>query len=89
MPRVRIADKADANQKAIKKALEDAGCTVEIISRPVDLLVGRAGRNYLLEVKGKRGRLTEKQRAFMECWRGQVKVVQTVEDALRAVGLLE
>jgi hypothetical protein len=51
--------------------------------------------NFLLEVKRPKtkgrsaGKLDEKQQAWHAAWRGQVATVWTVEDALRAVGLLE
>lgn len=52
---VRRRAKPDAGQPAIVAALRAVGCSVEVLSdvgRGVpDLLVGRADRNYLLEVK--------------------------------------
>lgn len=85
--------KADANQAEIIDALMLVGCSVTWIegireAGVPDLLVGRAGRTYLLEVKGKKGRQTESQIGWYIRWRGDpVVVVRTIEEALTAVGL--
>ena len=78
--------RADGPQSAIVKALRKAGVSVAVIDRPVDLLCGRGGANYLMEVKSVRGRLSRSQKAFQTSWRGTVIVVRTVEEALRVVG---
>ena len=79
------------NQAEIVEALRGAGCTVQSLHRTgggvPDLLVGHAERNYLLEVKGPRGKLTRHQVVWFSDWRGQARVVRTPEEALRAVGL--
>ena len=91
IPRYKAA--VDGNQAEIVKALRRAGCSVEYIKQPVDLLVGRAGKTFILEVKrpkakGQRaGKKTDDQVEFFESWRGQVALVETVEEALKAVGL--
>lgn len=78
----------DANHEEIVAALEQAGATVYPIDRPVDLLVGVRGVNYLLEVKTKRGKPEPRQVSFFLEWRGAVTMVRSIEEALRAVGLL-
>lgn len=85
---------ADGNQAEIKRALLAVGCTVQLIasanrqSGVPDMLVARAGVNYLLEVKRpKVGKLSPGQVAWHRSWAGQVAVVCTVEEALAAVGL--
>ncbi|MDR2055431.1 MAG: hypothetical protein LBQ10_06135 [Desulfovibrio sp.] len=89
----KYAAKSDRNQALIIEALQRCGCDVQYIRRPTDLLVGRAGKNFLLEVKvpkakGERGgRLTPEQEGFFASWRGQKAIVETPLDALRAVGL--
>ena len=56
------------------------------IDRPVDLLVGYRGKTFLLEVKGKKGRMTPLQKEFFEAWGGDTAVVvRTVEEALDVV----
>jgi len=54
-----------------------------------DLLVGRARKNYLLEVKKKKfGKLTPEQVYWHQVWKGWVVIVWTPEDALKAVELI-
>ena len=77
--------RSDANQKEIVKALRAIGCTVYIIGRPVDLVVGYRGRNFLLDVKAATGKKTEFQREFFRDWRGQVRIARSVEDAINLV----
>lgn len=90
----KYAAKVDRNQSEIVDALRAGGCDVRIIEQPVDLLVARAGINFLLEVKvpkskGERGgKLTPEQEVFFKEWRGQKAIVRTPEEALRAVGLV-
>lgn len=91
---MRQAAKRDANENQIVKALAAAGCSVTQLSGPgvTDLVVGRAGVNYLLEVKDPaqppcKQALTPLQEIWHRDWRGQKAVVKTVEEALAAVGL--
>jgi len=95
--RARIAAKSDDNQKAVVKALRQAGCTVAVTSRAgdgfPDLVVGRSGVNLLLEVKDgnkppSARKLTPDQEQFHGTWSGQVAIVYTPDDALRAVNVL-
>lgn len=87
--------KADANQAEIVSALRKAGCSVQpihMVGRGCpDLLVGRAQKNYVLEVKrGTRPcdrKLTEDENIWFLEWRGQADVVSTVREALKAVGI--
>lgn len=85
--------KADANQAEIIKALRAAGCSVSVIGGAngnngvPDLLVGRAGRTFLLEVKMPGKNLSPVQEHWRLEWRGQSAVVRTVGDALHVVGL--
>lgn len=82
---MRRAAKVDVNQSGIVTALRKAGCDVDIIGLPVDLLCGFKGRNWLLEVKQSGGRLTKGQKDFIATWRGQVRVVRSAEEAVRIV----
>jgi len=93
---MRRAAKTDANQAAVVDALRKAGCSVTSLAAVgagcPDLLVGRAGRNFLLEVKDgtkpKSARvLTPAQVEWHRGWAGEVVVVECPEDALWAVGL--
>ena len=85
----RYAAKVDANQAEIVSALKSAGCTVYEVRKPVDLLVGRNGVNYLLEVKNPNGRnrIEPDQDAFFKTWGGSYAIVRSVDDALVAIGI--
>ena len=91
---MRRAARTDANQAAIVRALESLGCTVQSLAAVgggvPDLLIGWRGLNLLLEVKdgGKppsERKLTPDQVRWHRDWRGQVAVVETVDDAIQAV----
>lgn len=92
----RRAARVDANHVEVVAALRKAGCTVcslAAVGQGVpDLLVGRNGTTYLLEVKDgskppSERRLTTMQIQWMGKWAGgAVAVVDGVEAALRAVG---
>lgn len=83
----RYAKKRDANEAAIVEALEARGYAVEPLGdAPFDLLVTEelARCNiWLLEVKGRKGRLTPRQVEFRK--RFPVRVVRNVVEALAAV----
>jgi len=87
--------KRDANEEPIVRALERLGCTVERVNElPFDLLVLRAERVFLLEVKSSAAAARAKtapnkrQAAFRRVgW--PVHVVLSPADALRAVGLVD
>ena len=91
MVRPKYGAKVDENQKEIVNALVAIGCTVEVIERPVDLLVGYRARNFLLEVKndetdyGRNDRGTPTQNSFFRTWKGQVRKVRTTEEAIKVV----
>ena len=90
----RYARRIDDNHTDIVAVLEKVGCLVLSIA-PVgcgcpDLLVLRAGKLFLLEVKDgakspSRRKLTPDQQSFHKLW--PVHVVLSPIDALRAVGL--
>lgn len=75
----------DANEPEIIKALRAIGCIVHPLNKPLDLLVGYRGINYLIEVKTDKGKLTEDQEKFIPEWRGQLCVVRTPEQAISIV----
>ena len=88
------ARRVDANQKEIVKALIAIGCAVADTSRAgegfPDLVVGYRGINYMMEVKdGKQTasnrKLTPAQVKFHADWKGQIVVVESVEQAINAV----
>lgn len=79
----RRFEKVDANQPAIVEALRAAGCSVEVIGKPLDLLVCWRGVTWLMEVKSEDGALTDEQQKFLQRWPGRVSIVRDVGDALR------
>ena len=96
---MRRAGRTDANQGVIVAALRGVGASVAITSGAgdglPDLLVGFRGETFMLEVKDgakipSKKRLTVLERYFVDNWKGRpVVVVETVVDALRAIGLRE
>lgn len=93
---MRRAVRADGNQTTIVKALRDAGAVVCVTSNfgrgfP-DLCVGIAGRTLLFEIKDptkpKADRqLTADQVEWHRNWRGHVAVIDSVESALKEIGI--
>lgn len=93
---MRRAAKVDTNQPEIVAALRKAGVTVQALhsvgSGCPDLVCGRAGVTYLLEVKDgslppSARKLTPDQQDWHATWRGQVAVVKNIDEALAAVGV--
>lgn len=93
---MRHAAKTDGNHKDIVEILRAVGCSVQSLaavgSGCPDLLVGRLGRNWLLEIKDgslapSAQQLTPKQVDWHEGWRGQVTVVRSKDEALAVVGV--
>lgn len=74
----------DGPHKAVVEALRAAGCAV-CVGGPLDLIVSRADRTWLLEVKSERGKLTPAQEKFLKAWRGRWAIVRTPEEAIAAV----
>jgi len=95
---MRRAANLDGNHVAIVDALRAVGATVTSTASLgggfVDLVVGYRGANYLLEVKDgslppSRRKLTPREQAFHDGWRGQTAVVETVEQAVKAIGAIK
>ncbi len=94
---MRRAAKVDASQTQIVSALRAAGASVQSLAAVgkgcPDLLVGHAGRTYLMEVKEPhvKGRLRPSQVDWHLAWMpygGPLFVVETPEQALKAVGAI-
>lgn len=86
------AARIDSNQNDIVAALRAIGCSVAITSAVgkgfPDLVVSRAGKNYLIEIKDpskpKADRqLTPAQVKFHGEWRGQIAVAETIDEAIK------
>lgn len=86
---MRRAAKVDSNQDGIVKALKRCGISVEVIGKPVDLIVHNPRNDItaLMEVKNPDGRdqLTKDQIEFIARWPGPLYVVRSIEEALTAV----
>jgi hypothetical protein len=85
----RYAAKADDNQPEIVKAFRSLGATVQHLHMVgkgcPDILVGYRGVNLLVEIKDgskppSQRKLTPDEVAFFESWKGQVSIVETVND---------
>ena len=90
----RFAKRRDANETAIRRALEHVGAQVYPIDKPADLLVGFRQRWHLLEVKdgakppSKRALTPGEAIVAAECqWEGlPYHVVLSESEALEAIG---
>jgi hypothetical protein len=91
---LRRAAKIDDNQVEIVAALRKIGCSVVSLaavgSGCPDLLIGYRAMNFLVEVKDgnkspSRRQLTEDQKVFHREWNGQIRVVESVEEAVKLV----
>ena len=80
----RRAAKRDGNEARIIQVLRDLGATVQQLNdaNAPDLLVGHAGKTFLLEVKNKGGKLTPGQAQWHDAWHGQPVPVTGVVQAL-------
>jgi hypothetical protein len=79
-------NKRDESEPEIVAALREAGCFVQLLDRPCDLLVGFRGRTHLVECKTGKGKVTDDQRAFRDAWRGSpVETVRTPDEAIELV----
>lgn len=88
----QYSSRVDANQPAIVAALRSVGATVQHLHTVghgcPDLLVGRSGATYLLEVKSDKGKLTPQEQEWHDTWGGKpVSIVRTIEEGIRAIGL--
>lgn len=90
-----MAKRVDANQAEIVDALRRVGASVtplhDVGGGFPDLAVGFRGVNFLLEVKdGKKAasarKLTPDERVWHTTWAGQKAVVESIDEALRAIG---
>lgn len=76
------ANKRDYNEPEIVNALRKLGYSVERMDIPADLLVGKGGRCWLIEVKAEGKTLNAKQRKWADTWRGGLMIFRSVADVL-------
>lgn len=77
--------KRDMNEMPIVNGLRAIGAKVKRMSED-DLLVGWRRRNFILEVKTDKGKLTEQQEEMIRGWPGQYEIVRNLDEALVAIG---
>lgn len=89
----RLNQKTDKNQPEIVKALREVGASVVLTHRVGkgfgDLVVGFRGVNFLLEVKVPGEKLNDKEKEFHRDWKGQIAVIESRVEALRAIGAVD
>lgn len=85
------AARTDSNQVAIVSALRKLGATVlhlhTIGKGCPDIIVGHQGINVLMEIKDSAKppsarKLTADEQKFHDAWRGQVAIVESVDQAV-------
>lgn len=88
---MRRAAKVDDNQSAIVGAFRSLGASVQPLHTMgdgvPDLLIGLCHRNFLVEVKDgakvkSARKLTADQVEWHAAWRGQVAIVESVDEAI-------
>ena len=86
--------RVDANQKQIVESLRKIGCSVTVLSMVgkgcPDILVGKDGKNFLFEIKDgekvpSQKKLTPDEVKFRDNWRGQVDIVESINDAVAII----
>ena len=79
----RYDAKRDANEPTIIDYFRWHGYSVEQISGKgvPDLLLGKDGKNYIVEVKGEGKNLNQNQKEWHANWLGQIAICRTTEDA--------
>lgn len=81
--------KRDANEAPIFEALQKAGC-FPVRGTDVDIFCrrkpDRVGVMIEVKIPGKKRRLTQLQKDLREIFQDRYHVVESVEDALKAVG---
>ena len=86
-----MAKRVDANQAEIVKALRQIGATVQHLHEVghgcPDILVGYRGVTLVFEIKDgnkipSKRKLTDDEASWHAEWRGQVDIVESIDDAL-------
>ena len=94
--------RTDENQPEIVKTLRQLGLSVAVTSNTgngfPDIVTGgpmpcphcgkKFPQNKLVEIKTEKGKLTDDQKTFHSCWRGNLVTVYSVEQAIEAHGIL-
>jgi hypothetical protein len=84
---MRRAARIDNNQTLIIDALKKVGVSVEILGKPLDLLVCCRGETSLMEIKNpdRSEEWSKDQLEFIARWPGKIHIVRSIKDAIAAV----
>lgn len=88
----RFQGKPDANTSDIVELLrKHKDIRVRFLGKPVDLMIGYRGLNFLIEIKNpdgrdERGEAYERQLRFIADWTGSAVICKTYEEVLSAIG---
>ena len=86
-----MAKSVDSIQRQITESLRKLGITVLVLSNVghgcPDLLLGYAGKNYLIELKTGKNNLTPFEKRFFDEWRGQADIAHNLDEVLQLLGL--
>ncbi len=81
-----MINRKDANQKVIIDCLKKLGYSVleldDVKNGCPDILVGKNGNNYLIEIKTEKGKLNELQQKFIERWNTRVYIIKNIDEAI-------
>ncbi len=86
----RYNKKVDANHAEIREIFRQCGYSVfdsSAVPGFVDLVIGRCGHNYLIEIKDgaktkSARKLTKKQENLHAKWRGSIDIIESVDEAI-------
>lgn len=94
--RVKYGGQRDANHAHIRDRLRELHCSVadtgDVGDGFPDLVVGYRKMNFLFEIKDpdqipSKRKLTPDQEKFHGGWRGQIHVIETLEQAIKIIGM--
>ena len=78
--------RTDANHKEITEAFKTLGYSVFDTAKTgggfPDIVVGKNGVNYLVEIKTAKGKLNPKQKAFHKKWLGKIYIVKSINEVI-------
>jgi hypothetical protein len=80
------ARRKDGTHQIVVNALKACGWVILDVSRAplaIDLIIAKAGRTVLVEIKAPKGKLTKDQETILKCWPAEVAVLRSVEDVLK------
>ncbi len=83
--------RSDSNQGGVVNALRKLGFSVEILSNVgngvPDLLIGKFGINFLVELKSGKKWMTEDEKVWHSKWKGSAIVASSLEEVIEKIDL--